>query len=691
MRFRAIAVGLTGLSGNVVTLRSLGTSANLNGLAIGAATPRAFIAGNVQVMVTATRLRRDAERAMAMAWTPLESVVAPHEAMIRRQATCSSAPCAVCTSSARPNGDANGDCAFGISDVSFIQLYLSESVDGFSTARGAALQVSILPFQLGNLDANDDTTISAADARYLAGIFIGKLTFLRSASIRPVQHPFSQGRVTINVTELDSFGQAPPATMFSRVFVDVAHSSSLTAAGFANPNVGIGQLAVANKGTGQYGFVAEMQRSGPYYDSGTATVQPANCLVSTAPSAGTCTSGVFTGTRFAYSVASGICADVTPGGCVEAPPNYATASGCTAACVGEIKHIAAFTTEVVPSQLGLTEDIGYSFLLVSLSDESASASVLSTVFLKSVAQPPRYSAALNTVVPGTTTSGGTFSVPLLARSGYSPLGTFDNQAASNATANVNSPVFRSVFSANVNEGTANGTRVVTVVATDLDLAGAGAFGFITYSFTSSTAYYSQADGLWREGPFAFNGTSGVIFLAGPLDYETSSVHFLEVSASDNQPPFPRINVTFVEIRVIDANDNSPEFTCVTPWIPCVPGFYSAAVPPGAPIGTVVALVHATDVDNTTVAGGTNNQLAFSMATTGSNVQQMFGINSNGGVLLNQAITQPEGVVFTLQATVADTGLPVRQAVRPAVVYVATVNDSNMVTVTMSMPLATFAA
>lgn len=684
IRFRAIAAGVTSISGSVQTLASLGTSANLNGLPIGSATPRQFVAGLVDVVVSSTRHARDQTQ---HAHDLTKSSVVPH-IVNRRQSACAQPPCQTCGSTARANGDANGDCAFGISDVSYIQLYLSESVDGFSTSRGSALQASLLSFQLSEMDANNDSTISAADSRYLARVFIGKLTFLREPSVRPVQDPFSQGRVTINITELDGFGRAPSASIISRVFVDVAHSSPLTQTGFNNPNLGVGRLALANKGQGQYGFVAEMQRIGPLYENGQTTVQPSRCLPVSPPSTN-CSLGVFVGTRFAYDGTERTCAPVIPGGCLEAPPNFASILECTNACEGLVKHSVAFTTEVVPADLGLSEDIGFSFLAVTLSDESASATVLSSVFLKSVEQPPLYPTALNTVVPSSTTGGGSYSVPLLAVLGYSPMFTLDNRAASNATANVASPQFAAEYRANVNEGTPNGTRIVTVVATDADLSAPNVFGFISYSLRGPSVVFLSSENLWQDGPFTLNGTNGVITLVNSLDYEAESFYDLEVSVSDNQPPFPRTNTTIVHVSVIDTNDNSPEFSCIFPFVPCVPGFYTSAMPHNAPIGTVVGHVQATDADNSTSAGGTNNQLAFNLATTGVNVQRIFDINSAGGVFVNQAVNQPEGLVFTLSATVSDLGLPARSAPGPATVYVAMVNDSNMVTVTVPMPLATF--
>lgn len=60
-----------------------------------------------------------------------------------------------------------------------------------------------------------------------------------------------------------------------------------------------------------------------------------------------------------------------------------------------------------------------------------------------------------------------------------------------------------------------------------------------------------------------------------------------------------------------------------------------------------------------------------------------------GVVLNRSLTQPSGLVFTLTATVRDSGIPPLSAAGVAVVRVATVDDNNMVTVKLDMDFDTF--
>jgi hypothetical protein len=63
VRFRAVATGTAALSGTVVTLQSLATATQFNGVAIGAGSlPRSMAAADVSVVINAARSRRDVAR-----------------------------------------------------------------------------------------------------------------------------------------------------------------------------------------------------------------------------------------------------------------------------------------------------------------------------------------------------------------------------------------------------------------------------------------------------------------------------------------------------------------------------------------------------------------------------------------------------------------------------------------------------
>ncbi|XP_070545455.1 LOW QUALITY PROTEIN: cadherin-23-like [Ptychodera flava] len=87
-----------------------------------------------------------------------------------------------------------------------------------------------------------------------------------------------------------------------------------------------------------------------------------------------------------------------------------------------------------------------------------------------------------------------------------------------------------------------GSNVTMVTATDDDI---GQYGEITYSLSGSDKF--QIDQL-----------TGVITLAGQVDYERSLSYQLTVQAEDGGDP-PREGNARVIVNIIDVNDNAPEF------------------------------------------------------------------------------------------------------------------------------------
>ena len=105
----------------------------------------------------------------------------------------------------------------------------------------------------------------------------------------------------------------------------LTHSSlPLPSSGFANPNImSPGRVAVANKGVGQHGFVAEMVRLGLVYDDGNSLTQPSACMLATSQI--NCSGGTFNGTRYVYDVATRACVAAHNAiGCAEVRNGFST-------------------------------------------------------------------------------------------------------------------------------------------------------------------------------------------------------------------------------------------------------------------------------------------------------------------------------------------------------------------------------
>lgn len=146
--------------------------------------------------------------------------------------------------------------------------------------------------------------------------------------------------------------------------------------------------------------------------------------------------------------------------------------------------------------------------------------------------------------------------------------------------NDNPPVFNQTeYHTSVGEDAPTGSVVCQVHASDPDL---GDNGRITYEINRR-----QSD---PNYVFSINGSTGVVHLNKRLDYEAQSFHELIVSAKDNGSQ-PEFSSTFVGVRVLNVNDNSPTINLL---------FLSetgdAVVSEAAAVGDYVARISVSDPD-----------------------------------------------------------------------------------------------
>ncbi|KAG9344076.1 hypothetical protein JZ751_012556 [Albula glossodonta] len=111
--------------------------------------------------------------------------------------------------------------------------------------------------------------------------------------------------------------------------------------------------------------------------------------------------------------------------------------------------------------------------------------------------------------------------------------------------NDNAPMFRSSDVACIIEDAEPGSLVHRLVAKDEDL---GKNGQVNYSILLGN----------EEGLFTLEENTGLLFLAGALDYESAVSHTLMVQATDNGLPSLSSTQTFT-ISVLDVNDQAPVF------------------------------------------------------------------------------------------------------------------------------------
>ena len=221
--------------------------------------------------------------------------------------------------------------------------------------------------------------------------------------------------------------------------------------------------------------------------------------------------------------------------------------------------------------------------------------------------------------------------------------------------NDNSPIFDpDSYQVSINESVHGPLTLVTVSATDRD---SDANGVISYSLSLLTAL---------AGLFSINSETGVVSLVSGVsfDFEGSlgNQFDLQVTATDNGTP-PNQATASLTVSIIDINDHSPQ----------IPAAYTAVITEGAPSGTFLIRVQATDLDT-----GINGEIVYSL---GQSVP--FEINSVTGDISSTLVLDRENIsAYSFVVTATDRGDPSRSNSTVVTVEVQDVND-NCPTVTNS--------
>ncbi|AWP12613.1 putative protocadherin alpha-3-like, partial [Scophthalmus maximus] len=144
--------------------------------------------------------------------------------------------------------------------------------------------------------------------------------------------------------------------------------------------------------------------------------------------------------------------------------------------------------------------------------------------------------------------------------------------------NDNPPVFtQDSYHADLKENAPIGTTVIRVNATDAD---EGSNGDVVYSFGNDVDARVRAR-------FDLDADTGVITVAGAIDFEDSSRYEIDIQASDKGAATLTTDKTVI-IRVVDVNDNAPEIEVTS---------FSRALPEDSKPGTTVALISVKDSDS----------------------------------------------------------------------------------------------
>ncbi|XP_054872467.1 protocadherin gamma-C5-like isoform X14 [Amphiprion ocellaris] len=216
--------------------------------------------------------------------------------------------------------------------------------------------------------------------------------------------------------------------------------------------------------------------------------------------------------------------------------------------------------------------------------------------------------------------------------------------------NDNVPVFKkTLYNVTVKENSILGSVLVKVEATDAD---EGVNGEIEYIFADHTPPSLLS-------VFELDPNTGEISLVGPLDYETSAMHEIRITAKDKGVPEMEGHCR-VQVMVIDMNDNAPEIVLTSEPNP---------VREDAPPGTVVALISARDLDS-----GNNGKVTLKLPNGSPfNLKPSF---SNNYALVTRVVLDRESFSeYDIEITATDSGSPPLSSSKIIPVKITDVNDN----------------
>lgn len=192
--------------------------------------------------------------------------------------------------------------------------------------------------------------------------------------------------------------------------------------------------------------------------------------------------------------------------------------------------------------------------------------------------------------------------------------------------NDNTPLFaQNVYTVSVAETLAVSAPISTFTATDAD---ASENANLTYSIVSGNA----------EGKFALDPITGILELAGSLNYDVTPTYELVLEADDQGPTAALTGSTTVVISVVNAEDSAPSI------IP-LPGTYTLSLSEDVALGTSVFDIEASDSDNGTT---------FTFAIDSGNTDSDFGIDpSSGYIFVAKFLDRERTDTYTLSISAVD--------------------------------------
>ncbi|XP_077387471.1 protocadherin alpha-6-like [Festucalex cinctus] len=218
--------------------------------------------------------------------------------------------------------------------------------------------------------------------------------------------------------------------------------------------------------------------------------------------------------------------------------------------------------------------------------------------------------------------------------------------------NDNPPVFtQESYTVHLNENSPLGTTVVRVNATDLD---DGLNGEVVYSFGNDVDSRTRAR-------FNLNHVTGVITVAGPIDFEVCNRYEIDIQASDKAVATLSTDKSVI-IHIVDMNDNAPDIEVTS---------FSNVLPEDAKPGTTVALISVKDSDS-----GLNGKV---MCHTNLNVPFILSPslqNNMYSLVTKQLLDREQQSHFSITIVAKDAGEPSLSSDKTIQIVLSDVNDNS---------------
>ncbi|XP_008554394.1 cadherin-89D isoform X3 [Microplitis demolitor] len=203
------------------------------------------------------------------------------------------------------------------------------------------------------------------------------------------------------------------------------------------------------------------------------------------------------------------------------------------------------------------------------------------------------------------------------------------------------PVFKkSWYAFDIMEGVYNKYKIGKIIAEDLDQ---GNNAKINYKIDSQSSN--------NNSRFQIGETTGILTVTGNLDREKQDNYQIVVIGYDNGSVSLSSSVD-VEINILDANDNSPQFYGFVDFKNSLPIYYTS-VAENTPIGTVIHRVYANDSD---FVGNGNGLILFDLPNSFHRL--FFTIDSKDGTISTIKNLDYENLeLHNVTLTVRDLGSP----------------------------------